>query len=162
MFVCLSVILSTGRCPMWSLPMIHWTSLDSPSPSPGTSLTWDLTVQGYLPQPPPLDMGPHCTVPPSSDIWWSRLETCSNLFTWRPQPPVLTSGDYWTTYGWLKQALLILLESCPVLFYSWWREVRKQNNQCFGRNIYQAESIVRSQRTPQTIWVSCTNKEEYG
>ena len=34
---------------------------------------------------PPLDMGPGIPTPTSCywhDIWWSSLETCSNLFTW--------------------------------------------------------------------------------
>ena len=62
-----------------------------------------------LPPPPPLNMGPHCTgtrpapVPfavqwsPGSDTWWPRLETCSNLITWR-HSPVLTSSGYWNTH----------------------------------------------------------------
>ena len=69
------------------------SDLQVPPPHPGheTSLyrdpppfwTWDLTVQG----------------PPTSDIWWPRLSTCSNLFTWEPRP-VLTSSGYWSRYGW--------------------------------------------------------------
>ena len=31
-------------------------------------------------------------VPPASDIWWPRLETCSNLFTWGTPILVLISG----------------------------------------------------------------------
>ena len=55
---------------MWSLPMMHWTSLYSPTlvlvSDPkfcphGTSLDRDL---------------------PASGIWWPSLETFSNLFTW--------------------------------------------------------------------------------
>ena len=65
--VCLSFCLQ-GRGPMWSLRMIHWTSLYRDPP-----------VQGPL----------------ASYIWWPRLETCSNLFTWGPPPLVLTFGRYW-------------------------------------------------------------------
>ena len=50
-----------------------------------------------------LPPGPHCTgtpspVPPRSDIWWPRLEACSNLFTWK-RP---TSGNIW----WLLKHVL--------------------------------------------------------
>ena len=68
----------------------------------------------------PWCIGPHCTTPsqpsqapppkishhqiwdplaspPTGDIWWPSLETCSNVFIWgRPQP---TSTDIWL-YGW--------------------------------------------------------------
>ena len=37
---------------------------------------------------------------PAGDIWWIRLHTCWNLFTWGPPSPVLTSGDYWSIYSW--------------------------------------------------------------
>ena len=44
---------------------------------------------------------PDCLSTPThaSDIWWLRLETCSNS-PLPPPPPVLTSGSYWNTYGW--------------------------------------------------------------
>ena len=51
---------------------------------------WDLTVQGSPLGPTPLDifkldqLGPPNTGTPGSDIWWSILETCSNLFIWGP------------------------------------------------------------------------------
>ena len=37
-------------------------------------------------------------LPPASDIWWPRLQTCSKLFTCGPppRPPVLRCGS---TYG---------------------------------------------------------------
>ena len=59
----------------------------------------DHTVHGtpYL----PADMGLHCNGPlyhPASDIWWPSLQTCSNLLTWGPSRPVLTSGCYWNMY----------------------------------------------------------------
>ena len=61
---------------LWPLPMVHWTS-------PYTA--------AHHPPPPPL--GPHCTGTPHANIiWWSFLEMCSNLFTWRPPWLILTSG----------------------------------------------------------------------
>ena len=54
---------------------------------------------------------------PASDIWWPRLETCSNWFTWGPHctgPP--TSADIWwlvTAVG--KQAVRILLQCFLVI-----------------------------------------------
>ena len=33
--------------------------------------------------------------PPATDIWWSRLETCSNVFTWWTPPPELASCGKW-------------------------------------------------------------------
>ena len=49
--------------------------------------------------------GPDLTMAPASDIWWPSLEICSNLFTGPHYtgpllPPVLTSGGYWSMYGW--------------------------------------------------------------
>ena len=49
--------------------------------------TWDLTVQP--PSLGSLDMEPHCTGTPS-DIWWPRLDTCSNLFNLHP-----INADIW-------------------------------------------------------------------
>ena len=101
---------------MWLLSNVHWISqvatrwqhwgpigtithdrldltLQGPSPpGGGTSLhrdpthpEWDLTVHG----------------PSTSDTWWPRLDTYSNLFTWgTPSPPVLTSSGYWNRYSW--------------------------------------------------------------
>ena len=89
-----------SRGPMWPLPMIHWTSPHRDPLTPVLSpWTLDLTVQGppsllppghgtslYRdPTAPPPNMEPHCTGTPSPthavDIWWPRLETCSDLFT---------------------------------------------------------------------------------
>ena len=39
----------------------------------------------------------------STEIWWSSLETCSNLFIWGPTPPLQLSyriGVYGTAYSW--------------------------------------------------------------
>ena len=56
--------------------------------SPPPAWTWDFAVQGS----PAL-------VTSTSDIWWLRLETCSNLFTWGPPG----TGGYWSTYcEWLS------------------------------------------------------------
>ena len=61
----------------------------------------DLTVQGSYPQKS--DLGPPA-LPPASDIWWSSLETCSNLFIWGPP-----ASDIW----WSS------LETCSNLFIFW-------------------------------------------
>ena len=59
-----------------TMPPGHWTSpykdfLDSsPSPQPGLAF-------------------------PSSDIWWPRLDTCSNLFTWASRPVLKSGGQDW-------------------------------------------------------------------
>ena len=64
--------------------------------------------QRTYPPPQTLDLG--CNSPPqtyplslATDILWSSLEICSNLFTWGPTtlPLVLTSsGGHWNTYSW--------------------------------------------------------------
>ena len=95
---CLSVILFRG-VPMWPLAMMHWEMGSSlypwipdmrptPSPIPPPRTPW-------IP-----DMGP--TPSPAADIWWSSLETCSNLFAWGPTPPpvLISSGGHWNTYSW--------------------------------------------------------------
>ena len=68
---------------MWPLLMMLWTSSYRDPP-----LDMTLLYRVPLSQPLPLlDIEPHCTeVSPSpiSDILWPRLETCSNLVTWRP------------------------------------------------------------------------------
>ena len=59
------------------------------------------------------------TPPPITDIWWTSLETCSNLFTWgsSPTPP---SNCYWhlvvatETLMVAKRSASILLECCRV------------------------------------------------
>ena len=51
-------------------------------------------------------MGP---TPPAADIWWSSLETCSNLVVWgfAPIPSVLTSsGGHRNTYGWQAKSTI--------------------------------------------------------
>ena len=81
------------RGDMWPLPMMPWGSpyrdpsaqshpLDialycTGNPNPSHShQTWDLTVQRPKPN---LRDWPQSL---ASEIWWSKLETCSNLFTW--------------------------------------------------------------------------------
>ena len=94
--VCLSFHPQGG--PMWPLPIMHWTSL-------------------YRVLPP--CRGTHlCTGPTlASDIWWPRLDTCSNSFTWG-SPMVLTSGGGYcrSIYSHCKQAVSILLE-CFLVFF---------------------------------------------
>ena len=92
MSICLLVILPKDGGPKWTLLMTHWISLYSPLPPPSGTDT--------------LDIGPHCIETPwtwyltvqclpwawgltiqsltSTDIWWTRQETFSNLFTWGP------------------------------------------------------------------------------
>ena len=89
-------VCSQGRGPIWPLPMIHGTSLHrhppsrpslGPAPRPKTSLdrnhswTWDLTGQD------PRE--------------WNLTEQ---------GPLLVTSGGYWSTYGWRKMVVRILLE----------------------------------------------------
>ena len=76
MFSLVFVCLCTGG-PMWPLPTMHWTSL-------------------YIALPGHRTLGPP-VLPPATDIWWSRPETCLNLFTWEPP-----ASDIW----WSK------LETC--------------------------------------------------
>ena len=57
------------------------------------------TVQGPKPLPPS-----------ARDIWWQRLYTCSNLFTWGPHctdpPPTRAGGWLCTVGGWIVHTLL--------------------------------------------------------
>ena len=73
--------------------------------------TWDL----HSPPPPTPDMGP---LPLATDIWWSSLEACSNLFTWGPSslpPSVVTFSDgHWNMYG------LQAASAHPTGMYSCW------------------------------------------
>ena len=49
---------------------------------------------------------------PTADIWWPRLETCSNLFTLGPPPHVFkTSGNYWSSWASERSACYWML-SC--------------------------------------------------
>ena len=81
-----SICLSVHRNgPMWPLPMVHWTSLYNPS----------------------LDMGSHCTraLPVTKVVAITgHLFKLVHLRT--PPSPGLTSGDYWSVYGWRKRAVL--------------------------------------------------------
>ena len=71
--------------------------------SPCDHYPWCIRPQCTAPLPHISDMGPlpgppqphspdtppditHGTQPQASDIWWSSLETCSDLFIWRPTP----------------------------------------------------------------------------
>ena len=90
------VILSTGRGPVWSLPIIHYTSLyrdlsPQPQPQPWPSpWTWDITIEGP-PSPTPLGHGTSLhRVQHASSIWLPKLESFLNMFYWEP-PLALTS-----------------------------------------------------------------------
>ena len=69
--------------------------------------TWELIVQ-WPPDPGVpwihicyLTVQVAIALTPASDIWWPRLDTFSNLFTWDPLTLlVLIFGGYWSTYGW--------------------------------------------------------------
>ena len=106
--------------PLWPLFMIHGTSLykdslPSPSPAPSTS-----------------DMGPPWPQPPGSDIFWSPLETYSNLFTWGHPSLVLTSGATEAhTVGWQVDGMhLTGMLSCLQHFY----KIRK-NRMCKKKDL---------------------------
>ena len=86
---CTNRRLSAG---MWPLRMMHWTTLYYPplysvsAPAPSvyvgpqpSSLQGSRTPSVQGPRPP--CRGPR---PPAIDIWWSRLESCANLFTCGP------------------------------------------------------------------------------
>ena len=49
---------------------------------------WDTLPPGY-PMPPP-----------ATDIWWSSLETCLNLFTWGPIPRIVLTSSCGHQSGW--------------------------------------------------------------
>ena len=74
-----------------------------------------LTVQGSL-EPSPLTWTSLYRVPPASNIWWASLDTSLNYSLQDPPSPVLTSGGYWSMYGWWNQLVYILLECFFVLF----------------------------------------------
>ena len=96
------------RDPMWPLPRMHWILLYMSPPYPSSLCTgfWSLFVQGpalklpYRALAPDPVQGPSSVQigPSASDIWWPRLETCSNLFTWRPHctgPPLPLVMHWW-------------------------------------------------------------------
>ena len=99
--------------------MIGYLPLDIPCPLPWHALDKDqpLPTETY-PTPPLLDipypLSGHTLTPSASYIWWSSLETCSNLFTWGPtSPPVLTSSDgHRYTHSWQAGGRVILELSC--------------------------------------------------
>ena len=102
-----------GRGLMWPSPMMHWTSpcrepLTPASPPPRT---WNLTAQS---SPGFHGLGTRTGTPHGTDIWWSRVETCSNLFTWDPPP---SNGTEAHTVG--KRAVRILLEYFLVFNEAW-------------------------------------------
>ena len=100
MFSVVFVYWQGGGVPKCPLPMMHWTSLYRPP------------VQGP---------GSY----PASDIWWPRLETCSNLFTsgshhTAPPPKYCRHlvASYWSTYGvWAGGIHHTGMASCSLKFY---------------------------------------------
>ena len=76
--------------------------------------TW---VPTWIKRPPTWDMGTYpLPLLPTSDIWWSSLETCSNLFTAGPPPTpmvLISGGGHWNKYDW-QADYMHLLEYCLV------------------------------------------------
>ena len=69
----------------------------------------DLTIQG-----PPWQW---TYLKPASHIWWQKLESCSNLFTWGPHPTlVLISDGYCSTYCGRVSSMY----PTRMLFYTIW------------------------------------------
>ena len=120
----LSVILSTGGGGRWEQMVHHMHYWIGHMVGYPLSLPRHQTWRPTSPSPPPLPAPPlpprHqiWDLPPSpaTDIWWSSLETCSNLFTWGPNPQ-----RYWhlvqatKTCPVGKQAVCILLQCCLVM-----------------------------------------------
>ena len=79
---------------MWPSPMMYWTSLYiDPNPlTPALSLGHETSLYTDPSGPTPWTWGITLQAPPASDIWWQRLDTCSNMFTWGLPRPVLTSS----------------------------------------------------------------------
>ena len=75
--VCLSFGSGEGDLTLQPPP---WNKTCGPPAQPRPApWTWDI---GHWTHPPPTPS----TQPPASDIWWSGLETCSNMFTWGHPP----------------------------------------------------------------------------
>ena len=77
-----------------------------------------LSIQGWgccMWPSPMMDLTSLYKAPPASDIWWPRLETCSNLFTWKHPPPpalLLTSGGYCSSLGTVSNRVVCILLEC--------------------------------------------------
>ena len=70
----------------------------------------------------------------TTDIWWSSLDTCSNLFTWGPNTPlppavVISTGGHWNMYSWQADgrhptgmlSCFYVFTSCPTFqCRMWW------------------------------------------
>ena len=98
---CVSVSLSVHSGDgvlMWALPMI---------PCIGPHCTAPLDIRHGTPLIPALSPCKWHSPParrgsyPVTDIWWTSLETCSNLFTWAHPFP-----QYWHIWWSLKHVLL--------------------------------------------------------
>ena len=89
--------------------------------------TWNLPPT-WIPGIGPPPRTRHGTYPCPTDIWWSSLETCSNLFNCGPTP-----SQYWhlvvatKTCTFCKRAVCILLECILVSLHicSMWETICK-------------------------------------
>ena len=130
---CYQSVCSRGGVSMWPLPMMLFTSPVATRSQHwwGISL-WPLLLMHWASQyrdaPTPATSSP-CRVPQSylwspfqaSDIWWSRLETCSKLFTWGPP------SCWWHLVAKTKDLFkpvylrtpLVLRSDCWLLKYAW-------------------------------------------
>ena len=92
--------------------------------------TCDITVQGLPPSPThhyPSGQRtalPHCAgdpqLPPGSDIWWSRLATCSNRFTWGLFP--------WHLVAVVRKREVRILLECFLVFSMYYSKGRRNDN----------------------------------
>ena len=74
-----------GGAPHLTIIMMQW-DMDTPLPLPLDTKHVTYTL-------------PQNTLPsPSTDIWWSSLKTCSNLFIWGPN---VYPHWYWHLHAWL-------------------------------------------------------------
>ena len=143
-----SVSLSRGRG-VWPFPWClgpHCTGPRSPQPQ----LQWSLPS----PSPPsPASL--------ASDIWWSSLrtpvQTCS-----LDDPLGLTSGGgYWSSYGWCKGVLCILLECLLVLINKIEPTQQKQCKICLLFSFTSLDVLNRLLMLEQIFRKLCSEKMQY-
>ena len=87
---CVMCLSVHRESPMWSLPIMHLISL----------------YRALVPLP--------------SDIWWPRLETCSNLFTWVP-PLYQPSSVGELAVRFLQECFLVILDAFMCLWSILWK-----------------------------------------
>ena len=100
--------------------------------TPWATILWtrDITVQGPLPEAPHttthLDIGLHYLIagdpklPLGSDIWWSRLGTCSNRFTRGLSP--------WHLVAVVEKREVRILLECFLVFSMYYSKGRRNDN----------------------------------